>query len=72
MAKPHPLSLCGEWGSLGSSLYRAPTTFGNPATSLWRGPWALRPRLAAGLPLSRRRSAIALVNYHTNLEPSSL
>jgi hypothetical protein len=33
MAKPHPLSLCGEWGSLGSSLYRAPT-FGNPATSL--------------------------------------
>ena len=34
MAKPHPLSLCGEWGSLGSSLYRAPTTFGNPATSL--------------------------------------
>ena len=20
MAKPHPLSLCGEWGSLGSSL----------------------------------------------------
>src|SRR5919112_1118427 len=38
----------------------------------WRGPWALRPRLAAGLPLSRRRSAIALVNYLTNLETSSL
>ena len=73
MVKPHPLSLCGEWGSLGSSLYRAPTTFGNPATSLLcRGPWALRPRLAAGLPLSRCRSAIALVNYPTNLETSSL
>jgi hypothetical protein len=69
--KPHPLSLCGEWGSLGDSLYRAPT-FGNPATSLLERSVALRPRLAAGLPLSRRRSAIALVNYFTNLEPSSL
>src|SRR5215216_6850655 len=41
----------------------------------WRGPWALRPRLAAGLPLSHRWSAIALVNYLTNLtnlEPPSL
>src|SRR5215203_331024 len=32
--KPHPLSLCGEWGSIWGALYRAPTTFGNPATSL--------------------------------------
>ena len=56
-AKPHPLSLCGEWGSLGDSLYRAPTTFGNPATSLLQRSVALRPRLAAGLPLSRRWSA---------------
>jgi hypothetical protein len=65
-AKPHPLSLCGEWGSLGDSLYRAPTTFGNPATSLLEGPWALRPRLAAGLPLSYRQSAIAHGNDHTS------
>ena len=33
------------------------------------GPWALRPRLTAGLPFSRR---LALVNYRTNLELSSL
>ena len=60
MVKPHPLSLCGEWGSLGDSLSCPPPS----ATRLppsWRGPWALRPRLAAGLPLSRCRSAIALV-----------
>jgi hypothetical protein len=62
--KPHPLSLRGEWGSLGSSLYRAPTTFGNPATSLLERSVALRPRLAAGLPLSRRHSAIAHANDH--------
>jgi hypothetical protein len=36
------------------------------------GPWALRPRLTAGLPLSRRRSASACENYRTNLESSSL
>ena len=66
MVKPHPLSLCGEWGSLGDSLSCPPPS----ATRLppsWRGPWALRPRLAAGLPLSRCWSAIALVNYLTNL-----
>ena len=60
MVKPHPLSLCGEWGSLGDSQSCPPPS----ATRLppsWRGPWALRPRLAAGLPLSRCRSAIALV-----------
>jgi hypothetical protein len=28
--KPHPLSLCGEWGSLGGSLYSAPTTVRQP------------------------------------------
>src|SRR5215213_11150664 len=72
--KPHPLfAMWGVGLSLGDSLYRAPTTFGNPATSLLcRGPWALRPRLAAGLPFSRRRSAIAHVNYRTNLEEGDI
>jgi hypothetical protein len=36
------------------------------------GPWALRARLTAGLPLSRRRSASACENDPTNLEASSL
>src|SRR5919107_6338148 len=36
------------------------------------GPWALCPRFAAGLPLSRRRSACACENDRTNLEASSL
>jgi hypothetical protein len=32
--------------------------FGSPATSYDGGPWALRPRLAAGLPLSWTSSAV--------------
>ena len=36
------------------------------------GRWALRPRLTAGLLLSRRRSACACENDRTNLEASSL
>src|ERR671921_257925 len=36
------------------------------------GPWALRPRLTAGLLLSRRRSACACEKDRTNLEASSL
>ena len=56
-----PFAMRGVGLSLGDSLYHAPTTFGNPATSLLkRGPWALRPRLAAGLPLSRRTHKDAL------------
>src|ERR687898_398455 len=60
------------------SLFRAlsvvtPPPFGSPATSLEeRGPWALRPHLAAGLPLSRRRSARAHVNEYTNLEEGDI
>jgi hypothetical protein len=65
--KPHPLSLCGEWGSLGGSLYSAPTTVRQPGyLPPGRGPWALRPRLAAGLPLSYRQSARAHGNDHTS------
>jgi hypothetical protein len=55
--------------SLGLSVYRDPTTVSAarlPPSR--RGPWALRPHLTAGLPLSRRRSARAHVNNATNLE----
>src|SRR5215207_7609352 len=37
-----------------------------------RGTWALRPRLTAGLPLSRRRSARAHVMDHTNSEEGDI
>jgi hypothetical protein len=47
-------------------------SFGSPATSSWEGSVALRPRLAAGLPLSRRRSARACENDRSILEASSL
>ena len=44
------------------------TPFGNQAASLYeRGPWALRPHLAAGLPLSQRRSVSACGNDPTNI-----
>jgi len=69
MLKPHPFAMCGGWGSLFRALsVVTPPPFGSPATSFLekRGPWALRPRLAAGLPLSRRRSARAHVNHPTN------
>ena len=70
-----PLLLCVRgWGSLFRALsVVTPPPFGSPATSLQeRGPWALRPHLAAGLPLSRRRSARAHVNYRTNLEEGDI
>jgi hypothetical protein len=63
---PPPFAMLGVGLSLGDSIYRAPTTFGNPATSLLERSVALRPRLAAGLPLSRRHSAIAHGNDHTS------
>ena len=73
-AKAPPLLLCRGWGSLFRTLsVVTPPPFGSPATSLEeRGPWALRPRLAAGLPLSRRRSARAHVNHRTNLEEGDI
>jgi hypothetical protein len=71
---PPPFAMLGGGAlSLGLSMcIVTPPPFGNPATSLEkkRGPWALRPRLAAGLPLSRRRSARAHVNHATNSEAS--
>ena len=69
-----PLLLCRGRGSLFRALsVVTPPPFGSPATSLEeRGPWALRPHLAAGLPLSRRRSARAHVNYRTNLEEGDI
>ena len=73
MVKPHPLSLCGEWGSLGDSLYRAPTTFGNPATSLLERSMGFAPPPRGGfafVALPERYSACE--NDRTNLEPSSL
>jgi hypothetical protein len=72
MVKPHPLRYAGSGAlSRGLSLSCPPPSATRLPPSC-RGPWALRPRLAAGLPLSRRRSAIALVNDLPNLEPSSL
>jgi hypothetical protein len=73
MVKPHPLSLCGEWGSLGDSLYRGPTTFGNPATSLLERSMGFAPPPRGGfafVALPERYSACE--NDRTNLEPSSL
>jgi hypothetical protein len=74
-SSPTPFALSGDGAlSQGSLCVVAPPPFGSPATSLQgkRGPWALRPRLAAGLPLSRRRSARAHVNYHTNLDTGDI
>jgi hypothetical protein len=72
--KPHPFFYLRGWGSLFRALsVVTPPPFGSPATSLEeRGPWALRHRLAAGLPLSRRRGARAHVNYCTNLEAGDI
>src|SRR5215208_8014680 len=70
---PPPFAMRGVGLSRELSLVPPPSATRLPPS--WRGPWALRPRLAAGLPLSRRWSAIALVNYLTNLtnlEPPSL
>src|SRR5829696_214052 len=69
MLKPHPFAMCGGGAlSLGLSVSWPHHRSAARLPLLWRGPWALRPRLAAGLPLSRRRSARAHVNEHTNSE----
>src|SRR5829696_8867325 len=71
--KPHPPSLCWWWGSLFWAFFvMTPPPFRQPGYLPLEkgGPWALRPRLAAGLPLSRRRSARAHVKHATNSEAS--
>src|SRR5215218_10511897 len=56
---PPPFAMRGVGLSRGLSIVPPPSATRLPPS--WRGPWALRPRLAAGLPLSRCQSAIALV-----------
>jgi hypothetical protein len=72
--KPHPFSLCrGVGSSLRAILCLAPTTVSAtrlPPPREKGGPWALRPRLATGLPFSRRRSARAHLSHATNSEAS--
>jgi hypothetical protein len=65
MVKPHPLSLCGEWGSLGDSL-SCPPTFGNPATSLLERSMGFAPPPRGGfafVALPERHSACELSSY---------
>src|SRR5829696_8758028 len=66
---PPPFAMRGVGLSRGLFSIVPPPPSATRLPPSWRGPWALRPRLAAGLPLSRRRSAIALVNYSTNTDP---
>jgi hypothetical protein len=58
--------------SLGSSLYRAPTTFGNPATSLLERSMGFAPPPHGRFAFIASPERHALVNYLTSLEPSSL
>src|SRR5215207_8003348 len=73
-AEAPPLSLCQGVGLSLGLYYRDPTTVRQPGYLPLekRGPWALRPRLTAGLPLSRRRSARAHVMYRTNSEEGDI
>ena len=67
--KPHPFCYVRGWGSLFRALsVVTPPPFGSLATSLLERSMGFAPRLAAGLPLSRRRSARAHVNEHTSSE----
>jgi hypothetical protein len=72
-SSPTPFAMCwvvglSPWGS----VHRDPTTVRQPGYLSWRGPWALRHRLTAGLPLSRRRSARAHGMYRTNSEEGDI
>ena len=59
MVKPHPLSLCREWG-LSRGLSIVPPTFGNPATSLLERSMGFAPPPRGGfafLAAPKRQSA---------------
>jgi hypothetical protein len=73
MVKPHPpFAMRGVGLSLGDSRYRAPTTFGNPATSLLERSMGFAPPPRGGFAFIASPERHALANYPTNLEPSSL
>ena len=65
MAKPHPpFAMRGVGLSLGDSLYRAPTTFGNPATSLLQRSMGFAP------PPRGEFAFVALLERHSACELS--